>query len=99
MATRDEYIEVEVVYAVPDEQRSYTVHVPLGSTVGTAVAASGVGEDHPELDLARCPVGIYGERVDAGTVVDAGDRIEIYRPLIADPKESRRRRAAKRAGR
>lgn len=92
-------IEVEVVYAAVDRQVLLTVAVPLGTTVRAALLRSAVAEEFPELDLTHCPVGIFGKVVaDPGSrVVQAGDRIEIYRPLLADPKEVRRLRAAKAA--
>lgn len=92
-------IEVEVVYAAVDRQLLLKVDLPLGSTVRGGLLVSGIGEQFPELDLAHCPVGIFGKVLaDADTrVLQAGDRIEIYRPLLADPKEVRRLRAAKAA--
>ncbi|MFJ7798286.1 RnfH family protein [Pseudomonas sp. NPDC096950] len=92
-------IEVEVVYAAVDRQVLLTVAVPTGATVRAALLESGVGVEFPELDLTHCPVGIFGKVItDPDTrVVQAGDRIEIYRPLLADPKEVRRLRAAKAA--
>lgn len=95
MGTRETDLCIDVVYATPVAQRVYAVRVPPGSTVREAVLQSGILVDHPDLDVARCAFGIFGERVEADTVVGAGDRVEIYRPLIADPKESRRRRAAR----
>ena len=90
-------IEVEVVYAAVDRQVLLSVTVPAGATVRAALLASGVDREFPELDLAECPVGIFGKVVaDPDTrQLQAGDRIEIYRPLLADPKEVRRLRAAK----
>lgn len=100
MATLDgSSIEVEVVYALPGDQQVLRVSLPEGVTVREAILRSGVLERHPELGLATCVAGIHGERVPLDRTVAAGDRVEIYRPLIADPKETRRRRAAKRAGR
>ena len=92
-------VEVEVVYAAVERQALLTVAVPAGTTVRDAVAMSGIGEAFPELGLSDCPVGIFGKVItDADTrIVQAGDRIEIYRPLLADPKEIRRLRAAKAA--
>lgn len=92
-------IEVEVVYAAVDRQLLLSVTVPAGATVRDALLASGVDREFPELDLAECPVGIFGKVVvDPDTrQLQAGDRIEIYRPLLADPKEVRRLRAAKAA--
>ncbi|KAA0964258.1 RnfH family protein [Pseudomonas sp. ANT_H12B] len=92
-------IEVEVVYAAIDRQMLLSVTVPTGTTVRAVLLASGVGQEFPELELADCPVGIFGKVIaDPGShLVRAGDRIEIYRPLLADPKEVRRLRAAKAA--
>lgn len=92
-------VEIEVVYAAVERQALMTVAVPVGTTVRAAVAMSGMGDAFPELDLSDCPVGIFGKFItDADTrVVQKGDRIEIYRPLLADPKEIRRLRAAKAA--
>ncbi|EJM00863.1 MULTISPECIES: RnfH family protein [unclassified Pseudomonas] len=92
-------IEIEVVYAAVDRQALRTVSVKEGATVRAAVLASGIGSEFPELNLAECPLGIFGKVVadpDA-RIIQAGDRIEIYRPLLADPKEVRRLRAAKAA--
>lgn len=96
MAGTDREITVEVVYPLPHDQRVYVVRLPSGGTVADAVVASGLLADYPDLDPGRCVVGVFGERVALTAVVASGDRIEIYRPLIADAKESRRRRAAKR---
>jgi putative ubiquitin-RnfH superfamily antitoxin RatB of RatAB toxin-antitoxin module len=92
-------IDIEVVYAAVERQRLLSLTVPEGTTVRAAVLASGIGGEFPELDLASCPVGIFGKQVMApeARVLQAGDRIEIYRPLLADPKEIRRQRAAKAA--
>lgn len=92
-------VRVEVVYALPDGQTVIALTVPAGTTVQGAVAASGILGEGKDPDIDGCMLGIYGRRVAPGTAVREGDRIEIYRPLIADPKESRRRRAAKRAAR
>ena len=92
-------IEIEVVYAAVDRQVLRTVSVPEGATVRDALLKSGIGDEFPELDLAECPVGIFGKVIANPEVrlIQAGDRIEIYRPLLADPKEVRRLRAAKAA--
>ncbi|WP_259155439.1 RnfH family protein [Pseudomonas sp. JAI111] len=92
-------VDVEVVYAAVDRQALLSVVVPVGTTVRAALLKSGIGEAFPELSLADCPVGIFGKVIaDPDTrSVQAGDRIEIYRPLLADPKEVRRLRAAKAA--
>jgi putative ubiquitin-RnfH superfamily antitoxin RatB of RatAB toxin-antitoxin module len=92
-------VDVEVVYAAVDRQALLSVAVPVGTTVHAALLRSGIGDAFPELNLADCPVGIFGKVIaDPQTrPVQAGDRIEIYRPLLADPKEVRRLRAAKAA--
>ncbi|RBL71938.1 RnfH family protein [Pseudomonas sp. MWU13-2625] len=92
-------IEIEVVYAAVDRQILRTLSVPEGTTVREAVLKSGIGDEFPELDLNECPLGIFGKVVADHQVrlIQVGDRIEIYRPLLADPKEVRRLRAAKAA--
>ncbi|SDV05521.1 RnfH family protein [Pseudomonas corrugata] len=92
-------IEIEVVYATVQRQVLRTFTVSQGTTVRAALAASGIAEAFPELDLAACPVGIFGKVIadPERQAVQAGDRLEIYRPLLADPKEIRRLRAAKAA--
>jgi uncharacterized protein len=92
-------IDVEVVYATIDRQVLLSVAVPAGTTVREALLKSGIGEAFSELDLASCPVGIFGKVIADPDrhLAQAGDRIEIYRPLLADPKEVRRLRAAKAA--
>ncbi|WP_019410416.1 RnfH family protein [Pseudomonas psychrophila] len=92
-------IDIEVVYAAIDRQQLLALTVPAGTTLRAAVLASGIGQAFPEVDLADCPLGIFGRQVmdPQVRVVQAGDRIEIYRPLLADPKEIRRQRAAKAA--
>ena len=86
-------INIEVVYALPDEQILLKQSVPIGTTVAEAIQASGVLDKHPEIDLANNKLGIFGKLTKADAVVRDKDRIEIYRPLIADPKEVRRKRA------
>ena len=88
-------ITVEVVYALPDRQTLLRLEVPEGSTVGAAIAASAILTHHPEIDLARQRVGVFGQLVAFDQVLASGDRIEIYRPLVADPKVSRHARVAK----
>jgi uncharacterized protein len=89
---------IEVVYATPGRQARYVLELEAGATVGDAVARSGALAEFPEIDLTRNRVGIYGRLVTLGARLGDGDRVEILRPLVADPKEARRRRAA-RAGR
>ncbi|EFQ61210.1 MULTISPECIES: RnfH family protein [Pseudomonas] len=92
-------VEIEVVYAAEDRQVLLAVMVAQGTSLRMAVQASGIAEHFPGVDLADCPLGIFGKVVADAEVraVQAGDRIEIYRPLLADPKEVRRLRAAKAA--
>ena len=87
-------ITVEIAYAKPGEQLLEQLRVPADSTIESIIRQSGVLERFPEIDLAVNKVGVFGKvaKLDA-TLVD-GDRIEIYRPLIADPKEARKKRAA-----
>jgi uncharacterized protein len=86
-------IDIEVVYALPGEQMLLRQSVPAGATVADAIHASGVLEKHPEIDLDKNKLGIFGKLTKADTVLRDKDRIEIYRPLISDPKEVRRKRA------
>ncbi|MCR4304178.1 MAG: RnfH family protein [Gallionella sp.] len=86
-------IRVEVVYALPNEQILFTRQVPEGTTVADAIKFSGVLDKHPEIDLAVNKLGIFGKLTRADAVLRDRDRIEIYRPLIADPMELRRKRA------
>jgi putative ubiquitin-RnfH superfamily antitoxin RatB of RatAB toxin-antitoxin module len=92
-------ISVEVAYADVDRQLLLTVQVAPGTTVHQAVTLSGMAQAFAAVALLECPMGIFGRRIDdpAGHVLEDGDRIEIYRPLIADPMEVRRMRAAKTA--
>ena len=92
-------VEIEVVYAAEDRQVLLAMAVAPGTSLRAAVQASGIAAQFPELNLADCPLGIFGKVVADAEVraVQAGDRIEIYRPLLADPKEVRRLRAAKAA--
>lgn len=89
-----ETIHVEVVYARPERQEIASLDLPLGSTVGQAIEASGLLVKHPEIDLARNKLGIYAKLAKVDTALRDRDRVEIYRPLIADPKEVRKQRAA-----
>lgn len=89
-----EALTVEVVYALPRQQVVVAVRVPAGATFAEAIGQSGILGRFPEIDLARDGVGAFGRRRRLDETVAAGDRIEIYRPLPADPKDARRRRAA-----
>jgi uncharacterized protein len=87
-------IDVEVAYARPDAQLIMKLRVPRGTTLEQAVRQCGVLERFPEIDLARNQVGIFGKLNKLDAELRDGDRVEIYRPLIADPKEVRKQRAA-----
>jgi uncharacterized protein len=86
---------VEVVYASPRDEDAIRVTVPGGATLREAIEASGILARHPEIDPARCRVGVFGRERAQDAPVCAGDRIEIYRALRVDPKEARRKRVAR----
>ena len=86
---------IEVTYALPEEQVLIALDVEQGTTVEQAVKLSGVLEKFSEIDLTKNKLGIFGKVTKADQVLRDKDRVEIYRPLIADPKESRRKRAEK----
>jgi putative ubiquitin-RnfH superfamily antitoxin RatB of RatAB toxin-antitoxin module len=86
-------INVEVAYALPAQQLLLQVQLAEGATVEDAIRASGVMVSFPEIDLAKNKVGIFSKLVKLDETVRDKDRVEIYRPLIADPKEVRRKRA------
>ena len=90
-------INVEVAYAEPDRQLIIPVNVDAGTTVGGAIVQSGMMMEFPELDIENSKVGIFGKVATLDTELQEGDRVEIYRPLIADPKEIRRKRAAEKS--
>jgi uncharacterized protein len=85
---------VEVVYAGLRRQARYALSVEQGTTVAEAIRRSGVLRAFSEIDLARQRVGVHGKLAQLVDVLRDGDRVEIYRPLKADPKEARRKRAA-----
>lgn len=87
-------LAIEVACALPSRQAVVALTVAPGTTAREAVRASGIGVRFPEIDVANCALGVWGETVaDAHRVAD-GDRVEVYRPLRIDPREARRRRAA-----
>jgi putative ubiquitin-RnfH superfamily antitoxin RatB of RatAB toxin-antitoxin module len=88
-----EMINIEVVYALPHEQNLLRLQLPQGATVEAAIKESGLLEKYPEIDLAKNKLGIFGKLTKADAALRDKDRVEIYRPLIADPKEIRRQRA------
>ena len=94
MADRNhDLIEVEVAYALPRTQTVTALKVPVGTTVREALAWSGIAAQPTGGDWDTLAVGICGKRASLATVLHEHDRVEIYRPLIADPKQARRRRA------
>ncbi|MFH0256190.1 RnfH family protein [Vibrio rumoiensis] len=86
-------IHVEVVYALPHEQKVFELAVSEDLTVQEIIEQSGVLANYPEIDLAKNKVGVFSRNVKLDSTVRDKDRIEIYRPLLADPKEIRRKRA------
>ena len=93
----DKTMVVEVAYALPHKQKILSLNVSEGATVRQAVIQSGIDTHFPEVDVQTCAVGVFGKAVHKPDerVLNSGERIEIYRPLIADPKEVRKQRAAK----
>ena len=89
-----EQISVEVIYALPAKQEILCVKLPQGATVRQAIESSGVLQKYPEIDLAKNKLGIFAKLTKPDSVLRDRDRVEIYRPLIADPKEVRKQRAA-----
>ncbi|MFI3120889.1 MAG: RnfH family protein [Methylococcaceae bacterium] len=88
-------VNVEVAYAKPDEQAIVVLAMPEGATLDAAIKASGLLERFPEIALSEINAGIFGVACKLDQLVREGDRIEIYRPLLHDPKEARRQRALK----
>lgn len=87
-------VTVEIAYALPDEQVIHRQEVAAGTTIDQAIRLSGLLEKFPDIDLTKQKVGIFGKLKKMDQPLREGDRIEIYRPLIADPKEVRKQRAA-----
>jgi putative ubiquitin-RnfH superfamily antitoxin RatB of RatAB toxin-antitoxin module len=86
-------LAVEVVYALAEAQDAVTLQLPPGATLRDAILRSGILERHPEIDLGVQKVGVFGAPAALDRPVADGDRVEIYRSLVMDPKEARRRRA------
>ncbi len=84
-------IDIEVAYATPEKQRIIALQVPAGCTIAEAIELSGIREEFPEMEVKD--VGVFSKRRKLDDEVKAGERIEIYRPLIADPKTARRKKA------
>jgi len=86
-------ISVEVAYALADKQKIIALEVPEGTAAEQAVWDSGIASLFPDMDIEAADLGIFGKKIKRDQALKSGDRVEIYRPLIADPKEVRRQRA------
>ncbi|MFT6286772.1 MAG: putative ubiquitin-RnfH superfamily antitoxin RatB of RatAB toxin-antitoxin module [Alcanivorax sp.] len=91
----NETIDVEVAYAMPEKQSIIPLNVSVGTSALEAARQSGVDKQYEGVDLENAKLGIFGKAVAPGHVLSKGDRVEVYRPLTADPKEVRKARAAK----
>lgn len=90
-----ETIHIAVAYALPERQVELELTVASDATLETVILASGILEQFPEIDLGNNKVGVFGKLGKLTDTLHEGDRVEIYRPLIADPKEVRKQRAAR----
>jgi putative ubiquitin-RnfH superfamily antitoxin RatB of RatAB toxin-antitoxin module len=90
-----ERLSVQVCYALADEQALIALELPAGATLQQAIEASGVLQRYPQIDLSTQKVGVFGKLKPLDTVLSDHDRVEIYRPLLVDPKVSRQRRVEK----
>lgn len=88
-------IDIEIAYARPDRQKIVPMTVADGTTARGALLQSGLQVEFPEIDLARCDIGVFGRTVADDYALAQGDRLEVYRPLGMDPREARRRLAAR----
>jgi len=88
-------ITVEIAYATPARQALLSIEAPAGCTVAEAIELSGIRAEFPDLEPEPAAVGIFSRKVSLDHEVNDGDRVEIYRPLLADPKEMRKQRARK----
>lgn len=86
-------MQIEVVFARPERQALIRLELPPGATVAQAIEASGLAGRFPDEAIETCEVGIWGRIVDRNRALGDGDRVEIYRPLLIDPRETRRRLA------
>lgn len=93
MSKMVESLSIEIAYALPQRQELVRLQMPAGSTVQQAIDASGLRQKYPEIDLAKNKVGVFGKLTRLDSPLRDLDRVEIYRPLIADPKEIRKKRA------
>ncbi|SDI54057.1 RnfH family protein [Paraburkholderia phenazinium] len=88
-------LSIEVCYALPNEQALIAVELPEGATLQQALDASGILKRYPQIDLEKQKVGVFGKLKPLDTVLADHDRVEVYRPLIVDPKAARQRRVEK----
>ncbi|QLE86239.1 MULTISPECIES: RnfH family protein [Shewanella] len=95
MSNQTDNFAVEVIYALPEQQKRIQVTVAPGTTCIEAVELSDMASFFPDIDLAKVKLGIFSRAVKHHEVLQPGQRVEIYRPLIADPKDVRRKRAEK----
>lgn len=91
----DNTIKIEVAYARSDVQKIIALEVQAGTTILEAIQQSGILTDFPEIDLTKQKVGVFSQPRQLTDILYEGDRIEIYRPLLIDPKEARRKRSLK----
>jgi putative ubiquitin-RnfH superfamily antitoxin RatB of RatAB toxin-antitoxin module len=91
--SKNEMIKVEVAYALPHKQAILAIELPVGATALEAAQQSGITGKFEGVDLDNATLGIFGQVVAPGQVLRDGDRVEVYRPLVADPKEVRKARA------
>jgi putative ubiquitin-RnfH superfamily antitoxin RatB of RatAB toxin-antitoxin module len=89
------HIAIEITYALPQKQTLLSMHVAPETSVQEAIQKSGILQLHSDIDLSVNKVGIWYKTISLSTVLKSGDRVEIYRPMTADPKEARRLRALK----
>ncbi len=92
-------LRVQVAYALPDRQWLIALELPAGTTAADAVRASGLAAKYPQFDIDNAPLGIFSRPCAPATRLRDGDRVEIYRALLCDPKQVRRERAAQAAPR
>jgi putative ubiquitin-RnfH superfamily antitoxin RatB of RatAB toxin-antitoxin module len=87
------FIEIEIAYATPEKQVLLKIEAPVDCTVAKAIELSGIREEFPDMELDPKAVGIFSRKVSMDHELKEGDRVEIYRPLVVDPKEMRKQRA------
>ena len=92
--TEDHNIKIEVVYAHTQDVELIPLDVKIGTTAMEAIELSGIKSKYPSIDFTVNKIGIFGRQCQGDTMLNEGDRVEIYRPLLTDPKKARRRRAS-----